>query len=202
MAGALLDPKRNDDPVALTESEYRALKTHLGIMRSSEYAEHQSVLNAILWDFDHRLTRDNNPLLGYILHHFQSDNVIDSDSVGVLAGVYNKPMEELAEDEMEILHNTLKVVRNGGWFPDWLGVELSLMVDSDKPARKYPSPLAVAEDVLSATEQYDFDADAAREMVQMRPDLFAPPAAAPVEPPPSPKQDAPPKSGKGAKHAA
>jgi hypothetical protein len=80
---------------------------------------------------------------------------------------------------MKTLQNTLKTLRAGGWFAAWLGQQVHNTATSDEADLKYPEPLRIMANLVDEIEQFKNRTENVRELVEMRPDLFAHPAAVP-----------------------
>ena len=179
MAGVLLDPKGHQAE-AIDENEYNALRSHLQIMRSLDYQEHQSILSSVVLDYDFMLRLKgkgiprNRPLLSAVAMGFKNDNLAEDHTAGIIVHQKGELCEELTEPEIAALWDTLKTLRAGGWFAQWLEMQVSTIGNGNQPDDKHPSPLKIIGTLTDAVDQYEREIDAAREMITRRPDILIP----------------------------
>jgi hypothetical protein len=192
MSGVLLDHTGNAE--AINETEHRALKSHLSILRSLDYQEHQTVLGATIMDFEiiEKLKVAEHPykpkpLLSAVVMGYVNDYMFKDGSRGALVSAHGEPDEELTESEIADLWDTLKTLRAGGWFAEWLEMQVRTIANGNLPDDKHPSPLKIVGTLVDAVDQFEKEIETARAMVTRRPDILIPAAKAP-KPAPQPAQ--------------
>lgn len=183
MAGVLLDPTGRAE--AIDEKEHRHLSAHLSILRSLDHQEHQAVIGAAISDFEmaemaksKNLKHRGKPLLSAVFFEYDCENLNRDGAHGALVHMMGEPCEELIEEEIAVLWNTLKTVRTGGWFAEWLAMQVDCVGNGDRPDDKHPSPLKIMGTLTDAVDQYEKEIDAARGMIARRPDVLIPIASA------------------------
>ena len=92
---------------------------------------------------------------------------------GVLAGrLKDAQIQTLSEQQLEILENTFTAIRAGGWFAEWLALQVGIIAKGQFPDDCYPTPLKIAASLVDCIREHEDTMKAAREVVRMRPDLL------------------------------
>jgi hypothetical protein len=167
--GALIDPNGNRSQV-LDEGEYRTLSEILDVMRDDNERPLSDAIDCLL-NCGRGKRLDIKSVTALLVYRCAAET--DQPS-GFLISYPEKDFEHLTGDEFKDLQSMLKTHRYGGWFPAWLTLQVRSVADSVQPADRYPSPLDVMTNLNLSLAEFQESVDEAREMVQMRPDLFAP----------------------------
>lgn len=185
MSGALVNsPGRT---IRLEDAEQCALRAHLKILRSKNAATLRAVIYSAISNFRRNEANDWREEFGWkqalasVIREFATDGFLDDGaSDGAIVDILGNRVEELLEHEMKVLQDTLVAIRAGGWFADWLELQVASIASSDEPDVCYPAPLKIMETLTEAIDEFETQAEATREMIRMRPDLFAPKPKAPI----------------------
>jgi hypothetical protein len=179
----LVDPMGHA-PQSLNESEFKELRRLLTILRD----EDEKPLGRAIWwllSGPGKPKMDDRAIFGLMVSHFITEN--NDNDVGLLAKQFGAT-ESLSDREMEVLQWTLAAYRLGGWFAEWLRIQLcSIACNSTDPKYHHPTPLQIASTLTEFIKEHEDRLNVAREFAQMRPDLLFP---APAEPPATPEPPA------------
>ncbi len=168
--GALIDPL-GQRPVALTESEYQALRTHLTISRSEEHETLADFIRQALFLFEAEPNLSDEKALAWVVEMWMADH--HDDTNGLLIPRQGPTVTVLEnEGEYKVLESMLAVLRAGGWFAEWLKLQCHSVAEASTAADRYPSPLAIMSTLTEAIAEFEEQAGTVKEMVKLRPDLF------------------------------
>src|SRR5580692_3638176 len=111
----------------LSDSEQKTIRQYLD-------APDGPVREAVEWLLDRATEKrglDDEEVLGQMLWHYT--NTFDhSLTEGVLASIHGTgEIEDLTKEETEILQDTLTAIRVGGWFPEWLRLQVSAIAGGE-----------------------------------------------------------------------
>lgn len=202
MSGILMNP--TGLAVTISNTEYGELQQHLEILRADDTSAVEAVLEGALHccDFDkieRKLGKESDRLtvqavLASVVFFVMANNQFDIEGAGALIQAHGNPAyaEALENEEMKFLRDALAAYRMGGWFPGWLELQLAAIAgETLDPEVRYPSPSKIMGTLIEDAEVFEKRAESAREMVEMRPDLFAPSTpVAVIEPPAEPAKPA------------
>jgi hypothetical protein len=189
--GALIDPMGHAE--ALSKWEYETAKACLELHRS-DVPELQAVARMIHGAAEAKYRTFEN-MMDRLVRNLTEDGVeIDGLLIGTgtpiclhedtttawLEDDISKADREYELNEPETLAALVKIIRAGGWFPDWLHLQIHNFVPGNNPM---PSPLNVMGSLTVALERFQEKVEETREMLGLYPDEFAQKEAAPAEPP-------------------
>jgi len=187
----LVDPNGHA-PQAIDEDDFKRIRQYLDLRHSAN----DEMCEAVHWLLHISTTEkgtDDHEIFKYMVWHYLSDSERDYYAEGVLSGrMKDAHPHVLSDRELEILEWTLKAVRTGGWFADWLERQVQTIATGSHPDDLHPAPLKIAASLVNCIQEFEEQMEAARKMVRLRPDLLfpAPPAtpepAAVSEPPAQP----------------
>jgi hypothetical protein len=170
--GALIDPMGHH-PEALTQSEYSKLRAHLTIMRSDDHETLADLIEAATVIFGFEPSVPDEKALAWVVSSFMGNDDDRDGADGLLiprGGLTITILENAGECER--LQWTLAALRAGGWFAEWLALQVGTIADAKMACDRYPSPLKIMATLTEAVAEFEEQAETAREIVKRRPDLF------------------------------
>jgi hypothetical protein len=176
-------------PEALTPFEFEAVRHFLKLQRNDNEEPLRDAVSWLLSGAVDKPGMDDKAVFGRFLFHYANE----VDCCGVLAQLFgSSSIEDLASNhEAEVLQWTLTAIRAGGWFAEWLPIQVcSIACNPTEPDSRFPSPLQIAATLTDWIKEHEDRMDAARDMVRQRPDLLFPATAespATPEPPAAPE---------------
>jgi hypothetical protein len=162
----LVDPMGHA-PKTLSEREYETIRRYLNMPNGAACQAVEWLLRVAETEpkmndkevLDRSLTRYGNERPG--------------ECTGLLARIFGESaIEDLTTRETETLQETLIAIRAGGWFAEWLALQVKIIATGNMPDDCYPAPLKIAASLGACVEEYEETMEAAREVVRMRPDLL------------------------------
>lgn len=173
-AGALIPPK-GEGAEALSESEYKTLKSILAIVRAGWYVS----LNVVIEEAQlfAELNDLNVSMLRFMGHLLQEASTRSREAWvdGALVCMGETGFFLNDKREYDRLADYLKVVRSGGWLAEWLACEIGTVATGGRPT---PTPLQVAEYLAVYIGEFQEKLIVAQRMAAEFPDLVMPKTAA------------------------
>nr|MDP9113134.1 hypothetical protein [Acidobacteriota bacterium] len=171
----LVDPM-GAAPVALDEEDFKNIRQYLHVKHSAN----DETAAAIDWLLHLSIEYDGNKhkglndheILKWMVTQYLSDWERD-EAHGVLAGsMKDSQPRDLSERELEILECTLATIRVGGWFPEWLRLQVSAIAGGEGiPGDRHPTPLQIAASLGLCIQEHQEEMETARQFAKRRPDL-------------------------------
>jgi hypothetical protein len=168
--GALIDPKGYAG-TALSQGEYEILHTCLEMHRSDNHE-----LRAVAETIGYISKPEHRTFPWYV--NFLLSNLGKShveEISGMLAGGGNPIFLYYDEDYFKDLSALLEILRKGGWFAEFLSLQLRAIA-AGSPT---PTPLGLMQALTDDVEQFELQLATAKRLHQAHPELFItnPPAA-------------------------
>ena len=164
----LVDPMGHA-PETLSQREYEAIHRYLDMpdgpaCQAAEWLFHMAEKDPMM---------DEQAVLHLILSRYGNDR--PGECTGMLARIFGKStIEDLTTRETEILQDTLTAIRVGGWFPEWLRLQVRAIAGGEGiPGDRHPTPLQIAASLTLCIQEHEEALEAARQFAQRRPDLIA-----------------------------
>lgn len=154
----------------LTEREQKAIRQYLD-MPDGPAAE---AVEWLLWRASiTEKNMDHGEVLAQSIWHYL--NTEDrGDAAGILGGIRTTgEIEDLSKEETEILQDTLYAIRAGGWFPEWLGLQVGAIARGEGiPGDRHPTPLQIVSSLTLCIQEHEEEMETARQFAKRRPDLI------------------------------
>jgi hypothetical protein len=169
--GALIDPN-GTSPEALTKSEYEDLRTHLLIMRSEEHDALREFMQSSTMIFGFESKAPKEKILWWLVRNYMEENCDEAVALLIPRKGHGEDIATIEDDELEPMQWTLATLRAGGWFAEWLKLQVATIADAKMAVHRYPSPLTIMGTLTEALAQFQEQTETAREIMTQRPDLF------------------------------
>jgi hypothetical protein len=170
-------------PEALDEKEFEQVQRFLIVLRDDKQEPLQDAIEWLLRRSSDT-PMDDQGVIAQALWSYANDR--PQETIGVLARVFAdedarfKNTEDLSAEEIDALQWALAAIRAGGWFAEWLKIQLcSVACNPTDPKYHHPTPLQIASTLTEFIREHEDRLDAARELVGRRPDLLFPASAEP-----------------------
>ena len=184
--GMLVNP--NGTAETLSAEEHADIATVLQMLRGEKGDHFSEALDYLLFS----LKDSNSKTLPRILATMVAQDLQDcmhhdlGPDAAIYAATWHTEPTYLTDEEFRIVGDTVKAIRRGGWFPDWLANQVTAIADGITAADRCPSPMQIAGTLTGAVEEWETKTDAVREALKQRPDLFPAPATEPKAVPEAP----------------
>jgi len=161
------------NPETLSEREYETIRRYLDMPDGAACQAIEYLLR-----FADANMGDQETLSLFLTNY---GNERHTETIGVLARIFHgtddrfKHIEDLSGKETELLQWALAAYRAGGWFAEFLEVQLcEIACNPTEHEYHFPAPLHVAANLREFITEHETQIEKAREIARRRPDLVFP----------------------------